>query len=352
MIVKNLKKHKFGYLGGTFSKEELTEAKEKSNPLTLDMAIPGTYLNNCFYCGYKDTQSGRKLNLQEIKRIIKDFSKLGGKSIKILGEGEPLLRKDIFEIFDCIHRSNIQPVLFTCGDTIGDDDLAQKVHKMNGIEIAKRLKDLQTTIMLKYDAKNQDEIVQRKGFSKKRNLALEKLINLGFNKYSPTRLGFGIVILRNNFREIPENYEIAIKNNIYPLLCPIMPIGKASDSNYREKIGITKDEMIELSVQLYGIAQKHNINIQCPADFPGGLPCDIARAGFYIADTGGIYLCESEEKIGNIREGSLDKAWQKINQIKDKKYKDRWRGFCYTKRAIGILPQNFEKIVSDKLTKK
>jgi MoaA/NifB/PqqE/SkfB family radical SAM enzyme len=314
------------------------------------MAIPGNCLNDCIFCGYKGTQFGKKLSLEKIKKVILDFSQLGGKSIKILGEGEPLLRKDILEILGYIKKCNLHPVLFTCGDVIGNNKLAQHIHNLSGLEIAKRLDKLNTTIMLKYESKNQDKISRRKNFSKMRNTALKRILDLKFNHSSPTRLGFGIVVLSLNYKEIHKNYEWALKNNIYPLLCPLMPLGKAKDLEYREKIGISNEKIVNLSANLYKIAEKYGIKVNCPSDFPGGLPCDIARAGFYIGDTGDIYVCESEEKIGNIDQISLKEAWKKIKKIKDKKYgEERWCGFCYEKRKREILPKNFDKLVKKKL---
>ncbi len=340
----------FGYEGGTFSKEELDEAKQKGTPLTLDMAIPGDCLNDCIFCGYKGTQIGDGLSLEEIKKIIADFSDLGGKSIKILGEGEPLLRTDIFDIFDYMHQKNLQSVLFTCGDVIGNDNLAKKFHKISGEEIATKLNESNTTIMLKFEAKNQDEIVQRKGYSQERDFALERLINKGLNQHHPTHLGLGIVVLSLNYEEISENYEWAVQNNVYPLLCPLMPIGKASNPEYRKEIGISQEQIVDLSAKLYKIAIKNGIKIETPADFPGGLPCDIARAGFYIGDTGDIYVCESEEKVGNIRNTNLTDSWNIIKDLKNKKYgNNRWNGFCYQKRKVGILPSNFDELVIEKL---
>lgn len=342
----------FGYAGGTFSQTELKIARDKGIPLTLDFAIPCRCLNECIFCGYKNTQKGKKLSLSEIKNVIDEFSNLGGKSIKILGEGEPLLRNDILEIYFHIYGSGLQPVLFTCGDVMGDDNLARKIHKISGGELASQLNVYKTTVILKYDAKDQDEISQRPGYSRKRDLALKKLMTYGFNQYHPTHLGFGVVVLSLNYNEIPVIYEFAVKNNIYPLLCPLMPIGKAGDPEYRKEIGITQKQMVDLSISLYKIALENGIKIECPADFPGGLPCDISRAGFYIGDTGDIYLCEAEDKIGNVRDLSLRDAWEKIKEIKDEKYgKDRWTGYCFEKRKLDILPKNFEELVSKKLKK-
>ncbi len=338
---------RFGYQGGTFSEEELEIAKQKQTPLTLDMAIPCSCLNKCYYCGYKNTQQGNKLSQKEIFSIVDQFKEIGGKSIKILGEGEPMLRLDILELIGYIHGKKLWPVLFTCGDILGDDQLAKKIHGIDGLKIIQRLKESNTTIMLKYEKENEDTIVGNPGFSEKRNNALKRLLKAGFNQSSPTHLGFGIVVLKENYEEIPWVYERAVKQNIYPLLCPLMPIGKSKDNRWRRKIGITSKQIIQLSQQLYTTAKRHGIEVKCAADFPGGLPCDIARTGFYIADTGNIYLCEDEEYVGNIRELPLKEAWKKIFEWKNKKYgAERWSGKCHYKRQLKIIPKDYDPKVN------
>jgi MoaA/NifB/PqqE/SkfB family radical SAM enzyme len=295
----------YGYDGGTFSAEEIDNARKHNIPLTLDLAIPCNCLNNCYYCGYRYTQKGKGLSYEEIIDIADQFKKICGKSIKILGEGEPLLRKDILNILGYIYRIGLKPVLFTCGDVIGDDALAQEIHGIGGEDIVERLKGYNVTVMLKYDKKNQNRMCKRKGYSEKRQRALKLLLKAGFNEYIPSHLGFGIVVLKDNYREIHKNYDTALKNNIYSLLCPLMPIGKVKDKKWRDKVGISSNQMIGLALTLYNIAGVYGIDFPEPADFPGGKPCDISRSGFYIGDTGDIYLCESEEKVGNVRSISL-----------------------------------------------
>lgn len=338
----------FGYYGGTFSEKELETAKKDKMPLTMDIAIPCSCLNNCYYCGYKGTQEGEGLSKEEILSVIDQFKGIGGKSIKVLGEGEPLARKDILEIFGHMNSKGLIPVLFTCGDFLGDDELAKRIHGISGEEIIQKLKEVNATVVLKYEKENEDTIVGVKGFSEKRNRALKKLIEAGFNKFSPSHLGFGIVVLKENYEEIPKVYENALKHNIYPLLCPLMPIGKAKGTAWRNKIGITKKQMIKLAKQLYTIAKENGILLRCAADFPGGLPCDVARAGFYIADTGKIYLCEDEDYVGNARKMPLSNAWEKICKWKDRKYgKERWSGKCCRKRQLQIIPKGYDKQVNE-----
>ncbi len=340
----------FGYSGGTFSEKELAKARQERIPLTLDLAVPCSCFNNCIFCGYRFTQEGKRLSTAEILRIVDEFKELGGKSIKIVGEGEPLLRDDILKILKYIHSIGLKPVLFTCGDVLGDGELVKSIHGINSTRFINKLKKFDITVMLKYEMENEDQIVGREGFSELRNKALKLLIKAGLNKPRPTNLGFGIVVLKENAKEIPLAYEMALERNIYPLLCPLMPVGKVKEKAYREKLMLDSKRLVSLTVKLHSIAGKKGVCLEEVADFPGGLPCDIARAGFFIGSTGNIYLCESEENIGNIRNMALKEAWAKILDFKNRKYAGcRWDGKCFEKRRLGIIPNNFELKVKQKL---
>ncbi len=328
----------FGYLGGTFPQKEVLNAQLSSTPLTLDCAIPGSCLNNCTYCGYLGVNKEKKLNQDEILHAFEEFAAMGGKSIKILGEGEPMLRNDILILLARIHELRMVPVLFTCGDVLGSDALAQKIHHISCDEIVRKLYDIGVTVMLKYEKREQDDIVQRKGFSTLRNTVLRHLLNAGFNKNHPSRLGFGIVLLKSNFDELPQTFAFALKNNIYPLVCPLMPIGRVAGQLERERLSPTSHEISTLTAELISLRKQVGIVFPDVSAFPGGKPCDVARAGMYMDDIGNIKLCEADDTVGNIRESSLAELWQRCSKVKERKYgKERWAGRCFPKINAGIL---------------
>jgi MoaA/NifB/PqqE/SkfB family radical SAM enzyme len=325
----------FGYKGGTFSKDEILEAHRKNTPLTMDCAIPCGCLNNCVYCGFLGVNKKDKLKQDEIIRVFEEFAKLGGKSIKILGEGEPLLRKDILFLVSYIHNLGMTPVIFTCGDVLGSETLAQEIHRRSCNEIAQELYENGVTVMLKYE---DDDVVQREGYSILRNKALELLLSWGFNREYPSRLGFAIVLLKETYNKIPSIFEFALENNIYPLICPLMPIGKMKTPEARAKYSPIPSEITQLKQRLVQLRESKGIKLSEDSDFPGGLPCDISRAGMYMDDVGNIKICEADEMIGNIRNSSLAELWQKCSEIKDRKYGDlRWLGLCFPKRKEGII---------------
>ena len=260
--------HTFGYKGGTFTNHEIIGARHQKNPLTMDCALPGTCLNNCTFCGFLSVNKQDKLEPHDRFCTFDEFAALGGKSIKILGEGEPLLRKDILSLVKWINYLGMTPVLFTCGDTLGSDELARKIHGCSCDEIVQNLYDTGVTVVLKYEKRQQDDIVQRQGYSTLRDKALERLLCQGFNKHSPSRIGFAIVLLRENFDEIPTVFEFALDNNIYPLVCPVMPIGKMKHHNAKAHHSPSCSEINILARRLVGLRERRGSNFRKRPIFP------------------------------------------------------------------------------------
>ncbi|MCJ7587392.1 MAG: radical SAM protein [Candidatus Aminicenantes bacterium] len=325
----------FGYNGGTFPKDEILEARRKNTPLTMDCALPGRCLNNCTYCGFLYVNKKGKLRQQEVLRVFEEFAALGGKSIKILGEGEPMLRKDILFLLATIRKLGMIPILFTCGDTLGSEELAQKAHRLSCDEIVQKLYDIGVTVMIKYE---KDEVVQRKGYSILRDRALERLLSCGFNKHFPSRLGFAIVLLKETYDEVPSVFDFALDHNIYPLVCPLMPLGKMKNPIARANYSPKPCEIQSLTQKLIELRERKGIRLSEPSDFPGGLPCDISRTGMYMDDIGNVKVCEADETVGNVRDFSLAELWRACSETKNKKYGElRWAGLCFPKRNEGIV---------------
>ena len=96
----------------------------------------------CGYClpnGYQiDKSDNRKfLNLEEIRRLAKVFSKLGVRKIRLTG-GEPTVRKDFFEIVEILkHEAGIEKVVITTNGYHLDKKAKMLVDSgLNGINIS------------------------------------------------------------------------------------------------------------------------------------------------------------------------------------------------------------------------
>lgn len=341
----------FGVDGLTFTEEEVKKALQSKSPLTVDMAIPSSCRNNCIYCGWADKPRGHGLSKEEIFYFFKEFKKIGGKSVRILGRGEPLSRKDILEILEFINKLEITPVLFTCGDVLGDDEYCKSLHGMNGVSFIEELQKINVSIILKYEKNDEDSITGTKGYSERRNKALKRILDAGFNLNSPSKIGFASVVLLENHDELPKIYERSLKENIYPFFCPIMPVGKAKEKINRERMGVTGKKLIDLAIKLHIIAFQYGIEYKRPSDFIGTLPCYITMAGFYVDDSGDATLCAPDKIFGNIRQKSLSELWQGINNLKRKLYGDKGcnEGKCFPKRLTSVISEDFDKQVDKRV---
>ena len=348
----NKRKELYGAKGFTFSQQEVIEALADNRPLTLDLAIQSGCRNRCIYCGWHGAARKNLLTLEEILDLITQASNLGVKSIEFLGMGEPTTRKDILVILQQVKESGMTPVLFTCGDVVGEDEWSLKIHRESGFQFAEKLFALDVTVMLSYQRQYEDDIAGFDGFSAARNLALSRLLEIGFNQVSPTRLGLASVILRENVGELPVIYRCALKRNIYPLFCPLMPVGKSKSRESRFTMGISPQELVDLTARLHKVADECGYHIGKVSDFPGSHQCFVSSNGFYIDPKGDVYICEGmlDYSLGNVRQESLADLWQRV-QIKKRCIlgENLCQGLCHVKRCSSIIPVDFETRVLDRL---
>ncbi len=84
--------------------------------------------------------------------------------------------------------------------------------------------------MLKFNSLKddvQDELVGRQSYTILRDKTLKILINIGFNRYKPSRLGFDSIIVKQNKNEILDMLRFCRKNNIFPSFKTFFPTGGA-----------------------------------------------------------------------------------------------------------------------------
>jgi MoaA/NifB/PqqE/SkfB family radical SAM enzyme len=113
--------------GWNFSKEELE--KNKGKILTLDLDFGNICSLNCPHCFRRDNKidfgKGKPLTYEETIQLIKDAKKLGLRSVKFLGAGEPFENKKFIEFLRFLKKMDITPLIFTKGHVIADDNLVK-----------------------------------------------------------------------------------------------------------------------------------------------------------------------------------------------------------------------------------
>lgn len=203
---------------------------------------------DCCYC-FTDKLS-KTLSLAEIKSIIDQIAEMKAKTINFLGEGEPTIDPDFFEIIEYAAKRGLQPVIFTDAAT-----------KMRDRKFVKRVNETGASVCPKCDSlfnpDYQNRILGDKtnSYFDKRKKAIEILIEEGFNKSEDdgtSRLGFNMVISKNNISEAEATLRYCRKNNICIVFAFFLPAGRSGRNDFDTSLVPAKTE----KENLYKIVKK------------------------------------------------------------------------------------------------
>jgi MoaA/NifB/PqqE/SkfB family radical SAM enzyme len=352
--------------GYAFSKEELQDSFGKL--LTLDIDF-GNYCSlNCPHCFRKNNKvdfgKNKSMNYDDIIGVVKQAKKLGLKSVKFLGAGEPFEDKRFLEFLRALKKLDIIPVIFTKGHVIGDDNLVKKCYSNYGIstgkELVEELKKVNASILLgfnSFDMEVQDRMVGGiKGYTVKRNRALELLVEAGFNNHNPTHLCLAAnPITNDNYNEIFEIYSWGRTRNLYVIVCPTMVSGRCASTHAWKNITPSSEKLVELYANIYkfniekGLHTLEQIEEEGIAPFAGGHPCNQVACGMYVTLTGTVLRCPGDDTtvFGSIWKESVKDIW-----LRSENY-DRAGTFnCGCPPKFGkSIPSNLFKEVMERLKK-
>jgi len=331
--------------GWAFSKKELQANLGKI--LTLDIDFGNRCSLNCPHCFRRNNKVdfGKKklMAYDDIIVVVKQAKKLGLKSVKFLGAGEPFEDKRFLEFLRDLKKLDIIPLIFTKGHVIGDDNLVKRWYSHYGIstgkELVEELKKVNASILLgfnSFDTEIQDKMVGGiKGYTLKRNRALKLLVKAGFNKHNPTHLCLAANPITNeNYNEIFEIYKWGRVRNLYVIVCPTMVSGRCAAEGMEphglgshpnnglplwNRITPSSKKLVELYTKIYkfnikkGIQTLRQIEEEGVASYAGGHPCNQVACGMYVTLPVIVLRCPGDDVtvLGNIWEESLKDIWLK-----------------------------------------
>ncbi|MDA3836510.1 MAG: radical SAM protein [Nanoarchaeota archaeon] len=296
--------------GWHFEQEEYYKSWSEGILLTASIETSNICNLACSYCfrEEKNVVSKKRLNneltLEESLKLIDDLAQLGVRCINIAGAGEPLLDPHLPAMLERIFSYNIIPLIATNGSCINDFWI-------------NKFKETGASVMIKvnsFDSRKQDLMVNRKNYSKIRDMALNKLISAGFNKLEEgvvTRLSINSLVSRETIYEIPEIFEFCRNNNIMPCMETFIPAGKTRDWSENE---VGKMEFLDLarSIKMRDISR--NIFYDRLWPYLGGVPCtQNGKSSMFIDIRGDVFDCPAgRRKYGNIRDSSIEEIFGKV----------------------------------------
>ncbi len=316
--------------GWDFTVAEIAEALQNNKMLNPTLELGSNICPlNCINCLSEDPNNpeGRKKRLaNELPisvriELIKQAHALGTRSINMVGAGEPTIDPHFWEIVELISGMGMTPIVYTEGSK-----------KLTDTTFAMRLYELGSTIVLKANSLRDEEYQNRVvnsgpqplnfNYFRKRNEALQLLLDIGFNRHDPTRLALDTIVCKENYDEITDLHRFARDNNIFMLFVNYVPAGRSSspvqNALSREEQFYLFRTLAQIDKSVYGIEHRSIF------PYAGGVPCSIRGLGLHVEIQGNVWDCIGKtELLGNIRQETLKDLWEKAAPVRK-----RFNGGC------------------------
>lgn len=270
-------------------------------------AMTGECKHDCFHCF---TDKNRKtLTLLEIMGVIDQAAEMGFKGVDYLGEGEPTLDRDFFEIIEYTSKKGMVPVVFTDGAT-----------KLTDKKFVRRVYDSGASVCPKCDSllspEYQDWVVGDKTekYSEGRDRALNCLIEQGFNELrgdGRTRLGFDMVVTKQNVGEVEWTLRYCRDNNLWIVFSTYLPAGRSGEADFDKRLVLSYEELARMRETVGRVDGEYGFNHPIYNNF-ATFPC---VEFIQVYGDGRVSPCPGNETIvGNVRTDSLKTLRERILQ--------------------------------------
>lgn len=277
---------------------------------------------NCYYC-FADARKRDpdELTTDEAKGVLDDFAANGVMFTTFLG-GEPLARKDIFELVDHSSNLGIYTALLTNGLNVRENKLDRLVD--GGLE------------MIGVSVDSQDEAVHDAVRGVPGSLAgargvIRSAVRRGL------RTSVRIVVTEDSYPAIPDLFRWAIDEGVEELiLLPIFMVGRAAGGVEDRRADIVGKELfLDTLRRLHAIGEPLGITVPvqeslaCPqgielnppgaelhhaghaVGFEQSRGCKVGRFMISVQPNGEVHPCPFvHTSIGSLRNQSVSEIWQ------------------------------------------
>jgi len=288
------------------SAKSLVEEMKRGLDAPICLTWELTYACNlqCVHClsssGQRDE---RELSTDEAKKILDDLRDLQVFYINI-GGGEPMVRRDFFELLEYSVGNGIG-VKFSTNGAFIDEEKAQRLAAMDYLDIQISLDGV--------DAATNDP-VRGEGSHAMAIRAMDNLKAANFGQFK-----ISVVVTRHNVSQLDEFKALADFYGAQLRITRLRPAGRGADTWH--ELHPTNAQQREI----YDWLLKHGENVLTGDSFfhlnafgealPGLNMCGAGRVVCLIDPIGDVYACpfviHDEFKAGNVRdEGGFAKVWK------------------------------------------
>lgn len=288
------------------SAKSLVEEMKRGLDAPICLTWELTYACNlqCVHClsssGQRDE---RELSTPEAKKILDDLRDLQVFYINI-GGGEPMVRRDFFELLEYSVANGIG-VKFSTNGAFIDGEKAQRLAAMDYLDIQISLDGV--------DAATNDAVRGEGSY----DMAIRAMENLKAANFGQFKIS--VVVTRHNVSQLDQFKALADHYGAQLRITRLRPAGRGADTWH--ELHPTNAQQREI----YNWLLKHGENVLTGDSFfhlnalgeslPGLNMCGAGRVVCLIDPIGDVYACpfviHDEFKAGNVRdEGGFAKVWK------------------------------------------
>ena len=261
-----------------------------------------------------------ELTLDEIKDILDQLKNMKVFTVNF-GGGEPLLRKDIFEILQHASDLHMGIVISTNGYLV-NEDVIDRLENINAFSVQISVDGLEST---------HDAFRGKKGSFRKAVDALKAFADRGYFTTMST------MILKDNKDQMEELIQLCQAIGVTSFkLSSFMPAGRGQESSY--DYSLTRDELKVFAGQMNEIKERYSDSvyiddkatysfleeIENDSSDPGDarmahrIGCSAGRSSLVISPTGEAFPCPFllSEPAGDLRQMNLSQIWENSDILK------------------------------------
>ena len=274
-------------------------------------------VGNCMYCSYtKEYAADTELDTKGAKKMVDEIHDFGSPWFGISG-GEPLIRKDIFEVIAYAEEKYDMKVSLITSGFAFDEKRFDKLRKYN----------VHTAISIDGNRES-NEIIRRKGSYDKAVYAMKKLSEVGLLDCLVTTMTKYNIKHMAHPAALAEEYKarMLVYHNLVPVgragsnMPDLAPTPEQYEEAFNEIYDIQRKLMGKVKVNVYSPFYARIVRQKNPVDFwdwyhEGYLGrCTIGGNYVGITENGDYRSCGFHEgyRLGNVKDKKLTKVWDDL----------------------------------------
>ncbi len=260
----------------------------------------------CIHCYCR---AGRRhpneLTTDEIKTVMDDLKNLGVWAFDIVG-GEPLLRPDIYEIFEYARKIDLR-VMFNTNGTLVTEKTVDKILKTNP--------NVMVGVSLDGPDPETNDLVRGKGSFEKATNGIKLFVQAGLD---PVILN---VINKQNWQKFEDMIKLAKDLGVKKIYVDrFIPVGRGVES--KDILDMSDEEWVKAIAHVRSVMDKYKDEIVFYVEENiTGDPCTAGITHASILADGNVVPCghfryNRELYMGNIREKPFSQIWNEYDPQK------------------------------------